>query len=72
MAHAMIFIATFLTNRDACEERKEVVDSNLLPLKITIHMLMALIILALLILLLYKMNNMHLFRKKVISSKEFH
>tara|TARA_B100000780_G_scaffold254192_2_gene202173 strand:+ start:8340 stop:9362 length:1023 start_codon:yes stop_codon:yes gene_type:complete len=31
---------------------KEVVDSNLLPLKITIHMLMALIILALLVLLL--------------------
>ena len=36
---------------------KEVVDSNLLPLKITIHMLMALIILALLILLLYKTNR---------------
>tara|TARA_B110000008_G_C16935448_1_gene550398 strand:- start:402 stop:1424 length:1023 start_codon:yes stop_codon:yes gene_type:complete len=36
---------------------KEVVDSNLLPLKITIHMLMALIILALLILLLYMTNR---------------
>lgn len=36
---------------------KEVVDSNLLPLKITIHMLMALIILAILILLLYMTNR---------------
>ena len=36
---------------------KEVVDSNLLPLKITIHMLMALIILALIVLLLYLTNH---------------
>ena len=36
---------------------KEVVDSNLMPLKITIHMLMALIILALLVLILYITNQ---------------
>ena len=36
---------------------KEVVDSNLMPLKITIHMLMALIILALLVLILYITNH---------------
>lgn len=47
---------------------KEVVDSNLLPLKITIHMLMALIILALLVLLLNitTYNSIYIKNKKII------
>ena len=47
---------------------KEVVDSNLLPIKITIHMLMALIILGLLVLLLCVMNrnSIDLKNKKII------
>tara|TARA_B110000444_G_C18851994_1_gene606552 strand:- start:14329 stop:15351 length:1023 start_codon:yes stop_codon:yes gene_type:complete len=43
---------------------KEVVDSNLLPLKITLHMLMALIIIGILVFILYKTNhNSSIFEK---------